>query len=64
MGGVADDPKRGKRQPGLGGIFRRNVAFHIDGGSAGLQMQRLLEVTGGNHLFGACQASPDDAPAP
>ena len=35
-GGVADDAQRCERQSRLGGIGRRDMAFHVDGGSPGL----------------------------
>ena len=63
-GGIADDAQRRERQAGLGGIGGRDMAFHIDGGSARLRMQRGLAGARGNHLFDAGKTAADHAPAP
>jgi len=63
VGGIADNPKRGEGEPGFGGVVSGDMAFHVDGGSTGFEVQRLLEMAGRDHLFSAGQPSPDDAPA-
>ncbi len=40
------------------------MAFHVDGGSAGLRAQRGLDVPGGDHLLRPREPAPDDASAP
>src|ERR1700683_1219028 len=62
-GGVADDPQGGERKPGLGGIGRRDMAFHVDRRGPGLGAQRGLSGPGDDHLFHAGKAAPDHAPA-
>ncbi|MHC2615921.1 hopanoid biosynthesis associated radical SAM protein HpnH [Bradyrhizobium diazoefficiens] len=64
MGGVADDADRGKGQPRLGGVGGRDVAFHVDGGGAGLRMQRRLAGPPGDHFLGAGEAAAHHAAAP
>ena len=61
VGRVADHPQRREGQPGLGRIGRRDMAFHVDGGGAGLRPQRRLAGARGDHLLDAGQTAPDDA---
>ena len=62
-GGIADHAQRGKGNAGLGRIGGGDVAFHVDGGSSGLGMQRGLAGGRGNDLLDAGKAAADHAPA-
>ncbi|CCD95423.1 hypothetical protein BRAO375_4270019 [Bradyrhizobium sp. ORS 375] len=53
VGWIGDDAQRGERQAVLGGIGGRDMALHVDGGSARLHAQRRLAGLRHHHFLGA-----------
>ena len=63
VGGIADHAQCGKGNAGLGGIGGGDMAFHVDGGSARLRMQRGLAGLRGNDPLDAGESAAHHAAA-